>query len=113
MSNRHATCTGCGNLRWVSGGLCSTCRKRGTLAERSIPSHLVDLDLTRWVERAACGGDLLWFDRDVDQCRAVCEGCPVFAQCKADARRIRPAEGVWAGELWRDGRPVTRLVVAA
>lgn len=111
MSNVHADCIGCGNYRWISGGLCSTCRKYGTPDQR-IPTTRINLQLPRYVDRAACGGDLLWFDRDVDQCRAVCEGCPVFAQCKADARRIRPAEGVWAGELWRDGRRVRTAVAA-
>lgn len=63
-----------------------------------------------WWHRAACRG-ISWrlFFPDsrsfaslaIDHCRH----CPVITQCRRDAVDQGKAYGVWAGQLWIDGKP--------
>lgn len=68
---------------------------------------------TGWRAAAACGGlppRVVFAQRVKDAVPALraCAGCPVQAQCE---ETVAPAEswfdGVCAGRLWRNGRPVT------
>lgn len=50
-----------------------------------------------WHFRALCRGDLGWFDRDPDECKAVCARCPVKDECEAHRVAWQEVHGVWAG----------------
>ena len=65
------------------------------------------LSVADWCAQAACVGD--WFLMEapalVDEAKARCAACPVFAECRAEGDRVEgtyPAyylnPGVWAGE---------------
>jgi hypothetical protein len=34
----------------------------------------------------------------------LCEGCPLLVECGRFAAAYRPPLGVWAGEVWVDGK---------
>lgn len=61
------------------------------------------LRLPEWRTRAACRGrfgDLDFIDppaEQVDECRALCAGCPVAEQCLAEALNTGEAWGIWGG----------------
>ena len=59
-----------------------------------------------WEADAACGGDLGWFERDQSECLAVCHDCPVVGWCRMHAEHDPEAEGVWGGQVWREGRVI-------
>lgn len=37
----------------------------------------------------------------------MCQGCPMLLECARFATAYKPAVGVWGGEVYVDGRPVT------
>lgn len=37
----------------------------------------------------------------------MCRSCPMLVQCGRFANAYRPPVGVWAGQVWRDGKVVT------
>ncbi len=39
-----------------------------------------------------------------EEAEELCDGCPLFALCRASARRAKPAWGVWGGVAYVDGR---------
>jgi hypothetical protein len=41
--------------------------------------------------------------RPIDAYR-LCEGCPLMVECGRFAAAYRPPIGVWAGEVWVDGK---------
>lgn len=61
------------------------------------------LRLPEWRTRAACRGrfgDLDFIDppaEQIDECRALCAGCPVAEQCLAEALAAGEAWGIWGG----------------
>jgi WhiB family redox-sensing transcriptional regulator len=92
------------------------------------PGELIDAtsfvaDLTRrpaWAARASCrgqGADKWWPARGVDvrPLRAVCAGCPVQAECRAEAL-ARPSHtdggGIWGGTSERERRQLRRAHAA-
>ena len=65
-----------------------------------------------WMERAACANlqTVRFFPSDPESAAeaiAVCQGCPVSAQCLDYALRHRITDGVWGGT---DGRTRTRML---
>lgn len=68
---------------------------------------------TDWMDRAACRNlNPRLFDATTiaGAARALqaCSGCPVVALCRAEVRPARSHfDGVCAGEVWSNGRPVT------
>ena len=38
----------------------------------------------------------------------LCKGCPVLADCARFASAYRPPMGVWGGEVYVDGKPVSK-----
>lgn len=47
-------------------------------------------------------------DALVIQAQLACEDCPFRANCKARARLEKPDHGVWAGDVYLEGRVVRR-----
>jgi Transcription factor WhiB len=41
------------------------------------------------------------------EAEAMCAGCPFFAECDQWSLREKPAWGVYAGRVWRDGKVLT------
>mgnify|MGYP000103150519 CR=1 FL=1 len=37
---------------------------------------------------------------------ALCNGCPILVECGRFANTLRPAVGVWAGEVWEGGKVI-------
>lgn len=57
-------------------------------------------EMRSWTTRSACRErrDLPWEGRQVTaEMRAICDGCPVRAECLAEALEDRKVDGVWAG----------------
>lgn len=79
---------------------------RGRHAERPTTVPLIVLP-PAWVAEAACGGTdpEVFFpepddpDADTRTARAaeICAGCPVAAECAADADTTRQRHGIWGG----------------
>ena len=74
-----------------------------------------------WRELAACSGreDMLFFPPNeaevhfVRAAKAVCEGCPVQADCLAYAIETSQTEGIWGGLTSRERRAARRKWMAA
>lgn len=45
---------------------------------------------------------------DVEQAKALCQACPVRAECLAGALERREPWGVWGGELFQSGVVIPR-----
>jgi WhiB family redox-sensing transcriptional regulator len=45
---------------------------------------------------------------DVEVAKAICQGCPVRAECLAGALERREPWGVWGGELFLSGAVIAR-----
>ena len=45
---------------------------------------------------------------DVEAAKALCQGCPVRAECLAGAKERREPWGVWGGELFQAGVVIPR-----
>ena len=64
----------------------------------------------RWEEDAACAkhDPELWFPeqghRVIKEATAICNQCPVQAECNAYAKQIKPSDGVWAGRNYTPRR---------
>lgn len=63
-----------------------------------------------WTKRAACHGvdpNVFFPTRgeDVEAARAICDGCPVKAECLDYALRTSQKFGIWGGSSERDRRP--------
>lgn len=43
------------------------------------------------------------FPPDKDFAYELCKGCPMLVECGRFAAAYKPAVGVWAGEVWKDG----------
>jgi WhiB family redox-sensing transcriptional regulator len=41
-----------------------------------------------------------------EEAALMCEGCPALMLCREYAQVIKPAFGVWGGQLWQDGKVV-------
>jgi hypothetical protein len=61
--------------------------------------------------RAKCYGDPARYMDYEEGCEPIaidayrlCEGCPLLAECGRFAAAYRPPMGVWAGEVWIDGK---------
>jgi WhiB family transcriptional regulator, redox-sensing transcriptional regulator len=67
---------------------------------------------TNWTTRAACRGtdpDALFVQGAAqNRAKAVCLGCPVRAECLADALDNRVEFGVWGGLTERERRALLR-----
>lgn len=70
-----------------------------------------------WRERAACANTSIdWFptehDREaIDACRAICEPCPVRAECLDAALSVPPTNdpvGIYAGTTPTERRAIRR-----
>ncbi|MDQ2851248.1 WhiB family transcriptional regulator [Dermatophilaceae bacterium Sec6.4] len=65
-----------------------------------------------WAARAACRGgspDELFAKGAAQQnAKAICHGCPVVAECLADALDNRTEYGVWGGMTERERRALLR-----
>jgi WhiB family redox-sensing transcriptional regulator len=64
-----------------------------------------------WTLRAACRGmeDALFPElRDQGQAKKLCHGCPVCAECLAEALDNRIEWGVWGGMTERERRQLLR-----
>ncbi len=59
----------------------------------------IDYDRESWRAEAACAGSYnLMFDRDQEEAaKALCDLCPVIAECDAYAAEFKPPAGIWAG----------------
>ena len=73
------------------------------------------------IERRPCAGKLALFfppsdqktalrNAAVEQAKATCATCPAAFTCLADALARGEPDGVWGGELLRDGQPVPAYV---
>lgn len=69
-------------------------------------------EVPRWHQRAGCVHDPdLFFDpQRVSEAVAVCEACPVRAQCSEMAQRHRERNGVWGGTYLGRQQPGERMV---
>lgn len=77
----------------------------------------VQFDPEPWREKAACRGLTKYFfpllpknhrpgkDDPYAKAREICAGCPVVAECKADAFRNKETIGMWGG---LSGRKLTQ-----
>ena len=76
-------------------------RQSGSSGERSYPDPLC---LNR-------PHDYVDYDcpPDADQAADLCIDCPLMVLCLANARRTRPAWGVWGGVAWVAGRQLHLL----
>jgi len=67
---------------------------------------------TNWTARAACRGtdpDALFVQGAAqNRAKVVCSGCPVRAECLADALDNRVEFGVWGGLTERERRALLR-----
>ena len=65
-----------------------------------------------WAARAACRGgvpDELFAKGAAQQAaKVICQGCPVVAECLADALDNRTEYGVWGGMTERERRALLR-----
>jgi WhiB family transcriptional regulator, redox-sensing transcriptional regulator len=65
-----------------------------------------------WAARGRCSGqdpDALFVEgREQRAAKAVCKGCPVVAECLADALDNRTPFGVWGGMTERERRALLR-----
>lgn len=64
-------------------------------------------------ERGLCyKNPVAYIDYDEDdeptrsQAYRLCDGCPLLVECGRFANAYKPAIGVWAGEVWKDGKVV-------
>jgi WhiB family redox-sensing transcriptional regulator len=60
--------------------------------------------------RCKGGPDLFFAEspRDVEAAKALCQNCPVRAECLAGALQRREPWGVWGGQLLLEGTVVSR-----
>lgn len=87
---------------------------------RSIPVHALPThsltDATTWCRdwatKGRCAGqdpDALFVEgKEQRAAKAVCKGCPVVAECLADALDNRTPFGVWGGMTERERRALLR-----
>lgn len=65
-------------------------------------------ELPQQLTPACHGHDPRLFDGEtfeqLEQARAICMTCPLFAVCDAEAAATRPTAGVWAGVRWKRKR---------
>lgn len=68
-----------------------------------------------WEEKAKCSNQSeLFFDTfhelDIDGklnfINVFCGRCEVVKECGEAAQKFKPFDGVWGGELWKNGKPV-------
>ncbi len=65
-----------------------------------------------WHQDAACKGNSVVIDHPRSPAaRDLCDRCPVIAECAAEADRVRPVAGRWAGRVYdlTDGPKLPRL----
>ncbi len=74
--------------------------------------HAVDEWTGDWATKAACSNqdpDALFVrGKAQHEAKAVCKGCPVLAQCLAEALDNRTEFGVWGGMTERERRALLR-----
>src|ERR1017187_674364 len=68
--------------------------------------------ITDWTARAACKGtdpdELFVQGAAQNRAKAICRGCPVRTECRADALDNRIEFGVWGGMTERERRALLR-----
>ena len=77
---------------------------------RQSPSTDDDVD---WIDQAQChhvDPDLFFPERgaSVKEAKAVCDACPVQAQCLEYALRNKIEHGIWGGMSERERKPIRR-----
>lgn len=79
--------------------------------------------MTAWMERAGClnqpvdvmfptsgsGSNNRAYEAAVERAVSICHTCTVVAECRAWAETERPVEGVYAGQVWKFGRPASDI----
>lgn len=87
---------------------------------RSLPVHALPAHSTTdpmtwcrdWATKGRCAGqdpDALFVEgKEQRAAKAVCKGCPVIAECLADALDNRTPFGVWGGMTERERRALLR-----
>lgn len=79
--------------------------------------------MTAWMERAGCLNqpvDVMFptsgsgrpngvYEAAVERAVSICRTCTVVAECQAWAETERPVEGVYAGQVWKFGRPASDI----
>ena len=72
----------------------------------------VDLWVDEWAKEAKCAGQdpeaLFVRGKAQNDAKAVCNTCPVLAQCLAEALDSRTEFGVWGGMTERERRALLR-----
>jgi len=80
--------------------------KRQQLASKPLEQQL-DQETPNCADRSAEFVDYKEEDEPTpDGAYALCIGCPMLVECGRFANAIRPAVGVWGGQVWRDGKVV-------
>lgn len=62
-------------------------------------------------ELSVAEADLFFSERedDITRAKAYCARCPIKEDCRAGAVERGEKQGVWGGELFRNGKPIDKV----